>query len=78
MNASDRVVHASFPGYEVVRYDRAGKWFVEPTEKGFVARHALSVREAVAVALQGVERGGVVHLGRVGGSTFDRIVRAET
>ena len=28
---SDRTVHVSYPGMEIVRYDRAGKWYLEPT-----------------------------------------------
>jgi hypothetical protein len=32
MNVADRVVHTSYSGMEIVRYDRAGKWYFEPTD----------------------------------------------
>lgn len=44
---SDRTIHAVIDGvYELVRYDRAGKWYVE----GATKRRALTLAEAVALA----------------------------
>jgi len=65
---SDRRVHAVLvDDTEIVRYDRSGKWYVEP-RKG--KRRGVSVREAARQA----GSVGTVYLGLPGGSTFDRIV----
>lgn len=64
----DRRVHATLPdGREVVRYDRAGKWYVEGPGK----RKLITFGEAVDLALT-VD--SVIHAGRVGGSRFDAVV----
>ena len=68
----DRMVHASRPDADLVRYDRAGKWFVEYDDG---KREPIPFKFAVewAVALQG--RVGTVHYGLPGGSRFDSAVR---
>ncbi len=68
--ATDRTVHArTASGDEIVRYDRAGKWFVEFARFG---RRQISLGEAVALA---VEDGAEWFAGRPGGSRFDDAVR---
>lgn len=70
MTADDRTVHASKGSREVVRYNRAGKWYVE---MGGLLRYAVKLEEAVDTA---TDFGWTVHYGRPGGSTFDRRCRA--
>lgn len=67
---SDRRIHARSPeGYEIVRYDRAGKWYVEG-EGGL--RFLIPLSEAVRLAtLPGV----LTQLGIPGGGRFDALVR---
>lgn len=79
--AHDRTVHAWYytdteglPEYlvEVVRYDQAGKWFVEWS----TGRKQVTVREAVAAAKEGMRHHlGKATLGLQGGSTFDRMIQ---
>lgn len=71
---SDRTVHASYPGMEIVRYDRAGKWFLEPTLPMLSCRQ-VSLAEAVRAALSGLDNHGQVFLGRPGGTMFDAKIR---
>lgn len=69
---ADRTVLARFSqdGTEVVRYDRAGKYYLEsPTE-----RRRVNLLHAVARTMWG---GGEVFLGKPGGSAFDREYRRE-
>lgn len=64
--SDDRTVHAkTVRGTEVVRYDRAGKWFVEGVD-GW--RHRVSLADAVRLATQ---PDAEVFLGRPGGGRFD-------
>ncbi len=73
---SDRTVHASYPGIDIVRYDRAGKWYLEPTN-GTLRRQHVKVCDAAEAAVWGLARGdGEVFLGHHGGKTFDRLVSA--
>lgn len=73
----NRTVHASYPGMEIVRYDRAGKWFLEPTDRS-LKRQRVSIAEAVAQAFWAVtEGGGRVFYGRPGGTTFDARLRTK-
>lgn len=66
---SDRTVHAvANDGREVVRYNRAGKWYVE----GVVRRHSIVLWEAVLLA---AHPDATWYEGRVGGSRFDAEVR---
>lgn len=75
--SNDRLVHAGLPdGGQVVRYDRAGVWYVEyPAESG-VKRRKVKLSEAVALAVEANRApGGFVALGRYGGTRFDADVR---
>jgi hypothetical protein len=69
---ADRTVHASYSGMEIVRYDRAGKWYLEPTDPT-LQRRQVSIDQAVAAARLASE--GNVFLGRPGGTAFDKKVR---
>ncbi|WP_431798591.1 hypothetical protein [Microbacterium kunmingense] len=63
-----RTVHGvAADGAEIVRYERAGKWFVEPGEG---KRRAVSLSEAAALAVAGTS-----YSGRSGGGRFDAAVR---
>ena len=77
----DRTVHAEDSrGIQIVRYDRAGKWYVEVPENygrfGLPAERVhVTVADAAYQAKEWLRRGdGVVYLGRHGGRTFDRLV----
>jgi hypothetical protein len=77
--SDDRHVHASGDTIEVVRYERAGKWYVEsrPNARPQRPRWALSLREAAKIA-QDIERaGGEIRYGLPGGKMFDRIARGD-
>jgi hypothetical protein len=68
---SDRTVHAVSERHELVRYDRAGNWYVERTDQpGWVP---VSVVQAARFAADHCQ---VVHLGLPGGRTFDRLYLA--
>ena len=75
----DRRVHAVVGAMDVVRYDRAGKWYLEPHDPS-LPRQAVNIDAAVNYIAWGVEqygRSGVrVVLGRMGGTAFDRKVKA--
>lgn len=64
-------VHAEHPevDYQVVRYDRAGKWRLH--HEGH--RYPIDLRRAVLFA---TAPGAIWHEGRPGGRTFDARVRA--
>lgn len=69
--SSDRTVHASISGAEIVRYDRAGKWYLEPT---IGRRQHITLREAALKARYWEQNvAGAIFFGRSGGSAFDRI-----
>lgn len=71
----DRRIHAKYPGMEIVRYDRAGKWYAEPTI-GCLKRQALTIEDAVEVAVFAAQaHGGTIAWGRPGGTTFDQKLR---
>lgn len=77
MSDLDRRVHAEHAqGYLIVRYSRAGKWYLEREEDGVGGptsrRRLLTVAEAAQIA---TEPGWVWHEGRVGGTAFDAKVR---
>ncbi len=73
----DRRVHAHYDGMEVVRYDRSGKWYLEPQDKSLPRQH-VGVRQAAATARWGIEfANGSAQFGRLGGSVFDRILKGE-
>lgn len=77
--ANNRTVHGvADDGGEIVRYDRAGKWYVEyyggsETPDDLRVRHPLSLDAAVFLARL---PGARVFFGRPGGSRFDARVRA--
>lgn len=70
----DRTVHASAPGMELVRYDRSGKWYLEPTIAGLPRQH-VTISAAVDWAMWAWQNGGSPHIGRRGGSRFDALIR---
>jgi hypothetical protein len=65
---ADRTVHArTAVGDEIVRYDRAGKWFIEYAG----SRRQITLAEAVGIATW---PGATVFTGLPGGGAFDRKV----
>lgn len=79
MTNNDRTVHARYPGMEIVRYDRAGKWYFEPLDSS-LSRQKVTVHEAAANAVWArgyYNEGAHIFLSKCGGTTFDRLVRAE-
>lgn len=70
--SDDRQVHArGISGLEVVRYDRAGKWFLElPGD----SRKHVGVRDAARWAWRMRATGGEVFVGLPGGGAFDRLL----
>ena len=75
--SDDRIIHAEHPvdGRQVVRYDRAGKWFLEYEPRLMRSCRHIGVAEAVRIAVDIAESGGHVYLGRLGGKTFQRQYR---
>lgn len=73
----DRTVHARQADYphewEIVRYERAGKWFIEYKHGSLIPCRHIGVGEAARLA---VEAGAFVYFNRPGGAVFDRKVRA--
>lgn len=67
---SDRTVHASYPGMEIVRYDRAGKWYLEPSDPSLRRQH-VTIDRAVSAALWARANGGKVFTGLPGAKAFD-------
>jgi hypothetical protein len=74
---ADRTVHASYKDMEIVRRDRTGKWYLEPTIPG-LKRQQVTVREAASAARWGIENGGDFYPGLPGGEMFDRLVKGES
>lgn len=69
---NDRRVHAVLAnGGEVVRYDRAGAWYLE---NGAGQHSRITLAGAVSLASG---PGATVHLGLPGGGRFDAAVRRE-
>ena len=73
MRGNDRTVHAENGGTQVVRYDRAGKWYIEYTNPD-LKRRAVSVTEAAITARNLITMRGTWHKGLPGGAMFDAIV----
>ena len=72
---SDRTVHAFYDGMEIVRYDRAGKWYLEPTNSALPRQH-VGVKQAARAALWGRDyANGRIHYGMLGGNVFERLTR---
>lgn len=61
---------------EIVRYDRAGKWFLEPTNP-YLKRQRVTIKEAASQAIWAAAHGGDYYLGLPGGGAFDRYVSGE-
>lgn len=73
---ADRTVHAIHPsGEQIVRYDRAGKWYIElvPPSVDAPRRKHVGVREAARRARELREQGGEILVGLHGGQMFDRL-----
>lgn len=69
---SDRTVHAvCADGREIVRYNRAGKWWIEHTS----GRVPLRLQSAAEIAAVTTRFGGEVRFGLPGGMAFDKRVR---
>lgn len=68
----DRTVHAENDQVAIVRYDRAGKWYMEPKQPGRSRRH-VGVGSAAAEAAKTPDM--TIHFGLPGGQAFDRRVR---
>jgi len=70
----ERVVHAVtlIAEAEVVRYDRAGKWYLEYPEHTGIKRVPLKVAEAAELAAKSAE---VTFLDQYGGAVFSRPYR---
>ena len=69
----DRTVHAAYDGIEIVRYNRAGRWYAEPTDGG--KRTQLTIRKAAQLAVQGEQTGqGTIRFHLPGGDAFERHV----
>jgi hypothetical protein len=71
--AADCTVHAEYGPDQIVRYDRAGKWWLESSTP-LTARRRLSLAGAVQLASQWPPE--CVYLNRPGGQAFDRAFRA--
>lgn len=68
----DRTVHARIGEQEIVRYDRAGKWWVEWVPDRMRGARQVSLGEAVDLAVKGAELGTAdVFLDKPGGGMFD-------
>lgn len=74
---ADRQVHAVLDDEQIVRYDRAGKWFIEFSPPRMRPARHVTVREAARRAVEMKEEGGTIFFGRSGGGSFDRAVRSE-
>lgn len=73
----DRIVHAtSDDGLELVRYDKAGKWYIEPLDKS-LPRQKVTIYEAVTVAIHWEKHYGSVVYDQPGGNRFNQLIRRE-
>ena len=72
---TNRIVFATDPtGWEIVRYDRAGKWFAERPQR----RKRMTVQEAAkTAAMWRRSRSGEITFGLPGGSRFYFLVKRE-
>lgn len=74
--ADDRTVHAHHDELEVVRYDRAGKWWLERAAEAGTVRQTVTLTQAARTAVELERAGGTVSAGLPGGAAFDRKVTA--
>ncbi len=74
---NDRRVHAANSKMEVVRYERAGKWYLEPVDPA-LPRQNVSVRDAAAYVLWWANQSDPMdhHEGLLGGSRFDALIKS--
>jgi hypothetical protein len=75
---TDRTIHAEVPGIvEVVRYDRAGKWYIEPLTPGLPRQHVTVTEAAEYATFPEISSGRkwVYYPGLPGGKQFDRKVK---
>lgn len=72
---ADRTVHAQSGEEFLVRYDKAGHWYVEYEPHRYRSARRVTITEAVDLAMDMWKEGGTVHPGRPGGSRFDFLVR---
>jgi hypothetical protein len=75
---TDRTVHAWGESGQLVRYDRAGKWYFEQPDEDNdpEPREHLTLKQAVAKAIWlWYHDNGTVEFGRTGGKLFDKRVR---
>lgn len=73
----DRTVHAEHNDEKIVRYDSAGKWYIEFDPPRLRPARRVTIREAVQRAIELEQNGGTIYLGKPGGGSFDRYVRTE-
>lgn len=74
----DRRVHAVAGEWQLVRYDRAGKWYEEYEPARGRSADAITVRLAAMLAVRKErEEGGWIYLGVPGGRRFDQLVEVE-
>jgi hypothetical protein len=71
----DRRVYAECANFDIVRYERAGKWYVE--SKIADKRIHIGVADAALRSLSAETLGGEIHLGLPGGRTFDQWVKIQ-
>ncbi len=72
---SNRTVHARYRDMEIVRYDRAGKWYLEPTIPMLKRQH-VTIGEAARSARWGIDNAEGEWYPRLpGGGGFDKIMR---
>jgi len=74
LDQSDRSVHATnqTSDCKLVRYDRAGKWYVEDF---YLGRSLIGIEAAARLARHWESNGGAIRFGVPGGSRFDALVR---
>lgn len=72
---ADRRVHAQSGEEFLVRYNRAGHWYVEYVPARYRPRRRVDIRQAVDLAADMLREGGQVHLGLHGGKRFDALLR---
>lgn len=71
MTWHDRLVHGlTSDGHAIVRYNRAGKWYIEPPRGSDARRRPVTVAAAAAEAANGTH-----YPNRPGGTRFDALVR---
>jgi hypothetical protein len=73
----DRTVHAETGYAEVVRYDRAGVWYVEDKQPigSLFHRARMPIREVVEWLVEQPTNEVKVYYGKPGGRQFDKRVR---